>query len=468
MKGGPVDIWYHYTNKARHNKKGLSDLHRDSLHSVLLYEKVHQSLTSHNLQDCLWALRILPAATTIDPFVTFRFFMIMIHTAEQEGPINKNVIIYLETLLSKLDLAKPDVFVEFLTYFISNNRIEDAREMYSQRHRFMSYLYHRKMPLIIENIGCYDLLFNYLSWKDRTPNQTMVKFDVSIQGWLVNAMGHLKGVRSNYELFVMCVVNVLLYYGFFKKAYLFLSAFQRSNEDNIAAQLLLYNLIKTMNELTPKRQRIDSIYYLSELNSEREESRKIARDKELEGINNFSMDECNVRLDLGRYPVISDKKRIFDNLRRLDQRREELFELSTNFTDRLEALQLVMDSLENVSEIRKESRWRLLYDILKQILATNDELLIEGLRNLWQTRYYPHWRLEDFLALSFDEFSNKKAKHRKIIKKVIRTLSSEFDPVKGTDSSEDEPDQCEFSPSDYYDIDGLDDSQHSPKQEDEH
>lgn len=389
--------------------------------------------------------------TNIDPYVIFRFIMIMIHTVGDES-INKNFMIYLEALLSKLELTKPDVFVEFLTYFFSNNRIDDARDLFSQRHRFMSYLYHRKIPLIDVNIGCYDLLFNYLEWQERVPKQTVVKFDVSIQGWLVNAMGHLRHTQSNHELFVMCVTNVLLYYKFHKKAYLFLSEFQRSNQDNITAQLLLFKLIKSLNKGTPKRQRTDPNYYLSAIASIEEKSRQTNRDKELEAINNFSIDECNTSLDLEQYPIISDKKNVFDNLRRLDLGREEVLELSATYSNRLEAFRLIMDSLEDVSEIKRGTRWRYLQDILNQILSSKDESFIEEVRTLWQIRYYPFWQLDDFLELARDNGSpDKKVKHRKIIKNVFRTFSSAFDPVEEA-SIPQEGEEVLFA-DDYYNID---------------
>lgn len=447
MKGTPVDIWYFDTSKPRLTRKGIY-----SPHKVFLYELIHRSITRHNISECFWALKLLPRMTNIDPYVIFRFIMIMIHSIDDKL-IEKNFIIYLEALISKLDVAKPDIFVEFLSYFLSNNRVEDARDLFNQRYRFMTYLYHREVPLVNINIGCYDFLFNYLAWKDKLPSDNVINFDVSIQGWLVNAMSHLKQVETNHELFVMCISDVLVFYRFHKKAYLFLSQFQRTNQDNITAQLLLFNLIKSLSKSTPKRQRTDPSYNISITTSDEEEERQNNRRKELDGINNFIADECNIEFDLKQYPITSDKKNILDNLCRLDMRRNEVMELSASYYQRIEALQLIMDSLEYLSEIRNPTRWRYLQDILIQITTSNDESFLSEVCTLWQTRYREFWKFDDILVLAIDRNTpDAKVKHRKLIKDVLRILNS-FNTIEETMIIEESGQVLDDD--EYYDIDWL-------------
>lgn len=352
--------------------------------------------------------------------------MIMISTLETDK-INKNFIIHLEALISKLTVSKPDIFVEFLSYFIKNGRIDDALELYSSRLKYMSYMIHRSVPLVRVNMSCYGLLLNYLEWKRKLAAGSEVEFDVSIQGWLVNGMGPLKAVEHNNEIFVMCIVNVLLHYGFWKKAYLFASEFQRSNRDNLAAQLLLYRLIDKFNPRSgPKRRRMLA-NYMELTTDEEEQARERHRSTELDAINNFSLQECKVPVRSDEFPIMTDKKNILDNLRRLDPTRDELIELSGTYLEKVEVIRLIMDSLEHKSKTKDPSRWRCLQDTLNQVISSNDPVFIGRVADLWRTRYQQFWVTEHLLLLAADDKSGGKVKHRKLIKGVIKTFKSKFE-----------------------------------------
>jgi hypothetical protein len=412
--------WYYDPAKTCPDRRYLYSQHRS-----LLYNVLYRALTRHDLRQSFWLLELLPKCPTIDCYVVFRYVMIILNTLETRK-INKNFIIYLESLLSKLAVSAPDVFVELISYLFSNNRIDDARELYCQRHKFMSYHIHRNVPLQDVNVSCYGFLLNYLEWKERLPSENKMDFDVSTQGWLVNGMDALKAVEHNYEIFVFCIVNVLLYHGFWKKAYLFTSEFQRTNPRNLSAQLLLLNLIENRTTNGPKRRRL-LVNYMDLTSNEEEKKREENRYTELLAINNFSAEECKSSIRYDQFPILTDKKNILDRLQRLDPTRDELIELSATYLAKAETIRLLMDSLEHVSKVRDFSRWRCLQNNLDEVICSNDPNLMRDVSNLWLTRYKRFWRVEHFLLLLSDEASRNRAKHEKTIRDVIHTLSSRFD-----------------------------------------
>lgn len=415
-------VWY-YGKETRKVKKDCY-----AHHKKLLYEVLFRSFTRHNIKEAYWLLNLLPRCSTIDEYVLFRYIMVMINTVDTKA-INKNFIIYLESLLSKLDLSKPDVFIELLSYLMSNNRIEDAEELYVERQKFMTYLKHRKVPLLSINIRCYGLLLSYLDWRKQiTSEKQDDEFGLSTQGWLVNGMEPLRTVNHNYELFVMCIANVLLHYGFYRKAYLVMSEFQRNNPDNLPAQLLLHNFIsKFVTNTGPKRRRVDP-NYAELLSSEEEETRRQNRIKDLDMINNFSPDESQAPVQADRYPIHSDKKSILDNLIQLDPTNERIHELSSTYYSKIESIRMLMDSLEHVSVIKDPFRWLCLQDNLNEVISGNDAGLVEEVAGLWQTRYQHFWRLEDFLHLAKNR-RRSEVKHKRVIKSVIQLLKSKFDRI---------------------------------------
>lgn len=421
MRSNVINKWY-YDVVERDQLKGPSHNRARSF----LYDLFYRNITQHNLIECYKLLRLLVKDTTLDPYIIFRFVFILIESVDTEE-VNKNFIIYLESLLSKLDLAKPDVFVEFLAYFIKNNRINDARELFAQRHRSMCHRTHRPLPFVDVNLGCYEFLLNYLEWDRQIAHQD-IQFDVSIQGWIVNAIDRLKTTSSNYEYFVMCVVRVLLFYGFNKKAYLFVSEFQRNNPDNLSAQLLLFNLLnkfEMMSHDTNLKQ--ESHHYVSMICDSKEIECVQNRSHELEGINNFSLSEVSETFELEKYPISVDRKDILRNLRRLDSRRDEILELAVMFGNKVELIQDIMDSLEFVSVIRDASRWVVLNDILSETISSEDDALIREVQCLWQTRYQRLWHSVDFLSIVDTQLPIKK-----LISDVLTLLSTNFDGPENT------------------------------------
>lgn len=371
---------------------------------IFLYENLRRCVSRHDLNECFKLLKILPKETTFDPYVFIRFIFILVESNRTEK-LNKNVIIYLESLLTQTDLCKPDVFVEFLAYFMKYNRIADARELFNQRHRHMERKRHRDIPFVNTNLRCYEFLLNYLEWRDELEKELPI-FDLSIQGWIVNAINCLKTTKGNYEYFVIRVLEVLLRYGFTKKAYLFSREFLYNNPNNIGAQLLHFNLLR---KLSLDHQEIESNDQSDmepmdcDLPNEQREKNHI---NDLEDINNFSQDMKSEIFNTELYPIDEDRKTIIGNLRRLDYSRTELMDLTLSRDNALETLKDAFDSLEIVDEVKNLSRWERLKQVIDYILITKENGLIMDACFLWQTRYKRYWKSIDFPALAGEQISN--------------------------------------------------------------
>lgn len=382
---------------------------------AFLLEKLYASIGQHDLAGCFNLLKLVPRQVSLDPYILFRYIFILINSVESHQ-VNKNFVIYLESALTKLNISKPEAFVEYLAYFIRNNRIEDARELLAQRQRSMSNIRHRYVPYVDVHLECYKFLINFHDWSKRIESQK-VCFDYTIQGWLVNAMDNLRQVRGNYEFFAAAILQVLLFYGFDKKAYLFHSEMQRNNPDNLSIQLLsnkLLNYIEDKYDLNKKRDMLEPDSSPSE--QRREKRRKL----DLISINNFIPGEENQYFELCEYPIRTDRTVIRGNVARLDKTLNQgYWEIEQ---DLIAIVQSTMDSLEYVNEIKSLDRWHSLHDLLCTILTSEDEFLIESLRTLWQTRYQQYWNLEYFLSSIGENSADAN-----IIKNVIRLLSSKLD-----------------------------------------
>lgn len=411
---------------------------------VFLYEKLYKSITQHDLIECYKLLQVLPKDTSLDPYILLRFVLILIESVHTDR-VNKNFIIYLESIMSKLDLTKPDAFLEYVSYFIKHNRIDDARELFSQRLRIMTNLTHRKVPFVDINIRCYEFLMNYLAWENRISNeQKAITFDVSIQGWLVNAIDQLKEVTGNYEYFVMCITRVLMAYGFHKKAYLFVSEFQINNPENIGAQLLLFNLLAKLRSLNEEnrlqskenRNQIDDSMdcdvndyddHEADLVDYDQTSMQTLRQNELAAINNFVLDEQEESIDFQCYPIVGHKNEILINLRSLDKTRDEILELHYQLAGhRVDLIRDLMDSLEYKKHVTDSTRWKHLKRILINTIDSGDEQALAEIGHLWQTRYQRFWTSVDFLCLVEEAGSSSSSSLRRAVKKVLKLLRANF------------------------------------------
>lgn len=388
-----------------------------------LYESLRRYVSRHNTPECFKLLRILPKETSLDPYVLFRFVFILIESNPTEK-LNKNVLIHLESLFSRLDLCRPEVFVEFLSYFMRHNRIVDARELFGERHKYMDYRIHRPMPYIDVNLRCYEFMLNYVDWSDKVSRaNTKLSFDVSMQGWIVNAIESLKSTISNHEYFAICLTQVLLFYNFTKKAYLFVSEFQRFNPDNISAQLLHYNLLELIDSI-PDRQEIGINDPDIDMDcSLTEEERDINRSNELKTINNFSSNIEDEAMYSNRYPLIEDRKSVLKNIHRLDPSRGELIDLKNTRQNPIQALMYSLDGLEVVNEVRDIKRWLSIKNLLEDILSQHDEALMTEARILWQTKYATLWTFLDFLAIAGNQISSD---DRKVIEEVLSLLDGQL------------------------------------------
>lgn len=388
-----------------------------------LQETLYRNVTSHNLRGCYDLIHLLARDVSLDPYVLLRYIFILIESNETKK-VNKNVIIYLETLLESLELHKPDVFVEFLAYFVRNNRVQDAKELFTQRYLNMTYLRHRPLPFVDINLKCYEFLLNYTTWSDQVSIcKTQYQFDVSIQGWLVNAMQELKMVTSNHDFFVICILRVLLYYGYTKKAYLFMSQFQRNNHDNISAQLLLLRLLNELsNEVNDggKNSLDPTIPMDQDDYPEREQNRL----EDMQDLSNFSVDLTSETINLNRYPIQDDKATIRSNLRRLDPCRNEIHELSSP-SDNLKTVFIdQMNALEYLSEINNFKRWKSLKTTLHDIIHSKNPDLLADVRAVWMNCYKRYWNTVDFLALLDISVTEE---DRKLVRRVVESLHKKLD-----------------------------------------
>lgn len=391
---------------------------------VYLYESLYRSLTKHDSRECFKLIEVLPKETSLDPYVLFRLIMILIACNPTEV-INKNVIIHLESLISSLDVCRPDIFIEFLSYFVRHNRIDDAKELLSQRHRFMSRKTHRVVPHVETNFQCYQFFLNYLKWSERISERgSKPKFDVSIQGWIVNVADHLTSTESNHEYFLMCLLRVLLFYGFNKKAYLFSSQFQRNNPDNLSGQLLHHHLLDRLSLVSVKSES-DPLRPDEETPMDcevTEEDRELGRCEDLLKLSNFHINEEAINLE--RYPIQQDKRSVAANLRRLDPCIKELVKPEDDNENPINTLKDLLDALEFIEEISNMTRWRKLLKIVELIFHTKDAILMREARLLWRTRYRLYWRSIKFIDLVGPDITQT-AKNELL--KIIDTLNTSLD-----------------------------------------
>lgn len=420
---GIIDRWLFVPNPRPLTR--AYELKRCRARAYLL-ESLHRCVTKHDLHEAFELIRVLPKETFLDPYALLRFILILVESSPSQR-INKNVIIYLEALMSKLDISKPDAFVEFLAYFIRNNRISDAKELFDERHRYMLSKIHRPLPYVDTNVRCYEFYLHYLSWVERiTTKDVKPNFDVSTQGWLVNAIDCFKTATSNHEYFVICLLRVLLYYGYLRKAYLFMSEFQRNNPNNLGAQLIHFKLLKQLDAMsvTGKAEHMlehrgagdeDVPMLPEELTWEQ---RLEKRSADLQAINNFSSSDTEEGFESNIYPLDEDRRRILKNLRTLDPAGRELMELSAGQENPIAILRDLLDGLETIREISNITRWQA---IRKLIDSLTDRATCQEARDLWSARYRQYWLAIDMVSLVSDEIAHG---DRKFIEETHNLLIS--------------------------------------------
>lgn len=368
----------------------------------LLTTRVHRAVTRHDTVECFRLLRLLAKDTSIDPYILFRVIMILIESNKPEI-VDKNATVYLESQLNKLEtLSKPEVFVDFLSHFMKYNYLDYFNEIFSRRQRYMHLTIHRQLPYIEKNINCYEFLYNYINWQSKDK----VEFDISIQGWLVNLMESLQLVQGNYEYFIMCLLDVLLYYNYDRKAYLYMSQYFRDNPRNLSAQLLMYKLLVYLSSKTHEDDDLTEIVDIDSL-----ERRRV---KDLGKINNFRSNPKGESFPKNRYPISQDREIILSNMRLLDPTKNELIELAQSTDsiniDQVDSLEILMDGLEFEHEITNLERWekirKLLVDIMEADLDLTGDTVLK-LVKLWRTKYSRYWTIVDFVEIFKDKSTQK-------------------------------------------------------------
>lgn len=422
------DCWF-YDPTQKSNKRQANELATGRV-KVFLFESLYRSLTNHDLYECFQLVKLLPKLISLDPYILFRFVMILIESNPTES-INKNIIFYLETLISKLYINKPDIFVEFIAYFVKHNRIEDAKELFSQRNRFMSYSFHQKLPVVNVNLKCYEFLFNYVQWLEKINTKTDIPLhtDLSFQGRLVNIIDCLKEVRTNHEYFVICLIRILLHYGYNKKAYLIASGFQRNNPSNISAQLLHLQIIDSLDLLSSHKSKSMSKNEMPMDIDTSIEEQNSNRDNDYHNIKNFTSNMAEEIIMLGEYPIHEDKQLVMKNLRRLDPSRIELLDNLNMHSNLVDMLKDLLDGLESIMESSNISRWLRIEEILNSISNSKDEMVILDARVLWHTRYKRFWANVRFDEISSYNSINLTKEDKNLIIRVSKLIYSKLDRV---------------------------------------
>lgn len=374
--------WFNPNPKSSRNHSNELALGRTK---VYLYESLYRCITKHQLYESFQLVSLLPKVITIDPYALFRFLMILVESNDTYD-VNKNVLFHLETLISKLYVNQPDIFVEFLAYFVKNNRIDDAKELFSARNRFMVRRVHQKIPVVDTNIKCYEFYFIYLEWLEKYQNGqvTNLNTDLSFQGKLVNILDHLKSIKTNHEYFVICVLQILIASNHWRKAYLFASVFHENNPDNLSAVLIHFHLLKELNLLQSTPTELDNI------SIKQQELNKL---RDLNEINNFSAKlDQEETLSIDEYPFHLDKRMISENLKRLDPSRRDVLDQLDNQDNLVAILDDLLGGLETISELKNVDRWLELKGVLLKIFQRRrDQTLIEESRSLWRSKYRRYW-----------------------------------------------------------------------------
>lgn len=336
--------------------------------------------------------------------------------------IHKNVIFHLESLISKLNLYPTEVLVEILNYLVKHDRLEDARELLSIKHRSITRKCIKVLPYVDQNLRCIEFLLNYITWEQQVLNQdTKLICDVSTQGWIVNAIVHLRSVIGNYEYFVIAVTRMLLFYSYNKKAYLFVSEFMRNNPLNTSAQLLLLNLLVYLNQNNAIK------YDEHEENTmdcmANEEELETNRVNDLEKLNNFSSDQVDEMIDLKLYPTMHDKETALENLRKTDASQHVLMKHSDESYS-VHRLKDLLDGLEYLVEVRSKSRWKRIRVALEELFENADAEAIEETKVLWRTNYQPYWAGIDFVELAGQDLSRSR---KRLIREVSESLRNKLE-----------------------------------------
>lgn len=421
------DPWY-FDPEQKPNNRQANEFSFGRV-KLFLYESLYRSVTKHDRYESFQLAKLLPKVTYLDPYVLFRFIMILVETNDIQS-INKNVIFYLETLFSKLYMNKPDILLELLSYFIKHNRIEDAQELFSQRYRYMCCGFHQRLNLIDINLKCYGFIFNYLQWKHKVETSTdaPLNTDLSFQGRLVNIIDCLKTVTTNHEYFLMCLVRILMHYGYRKKAYLIISEFQNNNPNNISAQLLNLYILNELqlvpnvesDDLIPQSQVPMSV----DGNIEEQNARRL---KDYDNINNFSPDLDTEVILPGDYAFDLNKEAILKNLRRLDATRPELLDNINMHNNYVDILRELMDGIEFIEEISNIKRWYKLKETLDKIFNLNDEVIILDARFLWHTRYKRYWKNLNLNELISENFIYMTEEDKNLVNQIQKMVQSKLD-----------------------------------------
>lgn len=382
--------------------------------------KLRHIISHHQIEKCYQLLPVVARMKYLEPNILVRLIFLLIESCPPES-VNCNVLAHLENLLRKLDISVPDMFTEMLGYLLKCDRIDVAKEMLNERLRYMSYRTHRFIPTVRIKVAYYSFYIKFLEWrKDITSKHTQSKdCDVSVTGTMINFITSIKETTGNHEYFIICLLEMLYYYKFNRKAYKVAKDFQKNNPLNLSANKIFLSII--------------SQYPHDNLNVDIKENDQ----NTINSISNMNTPEMNDRNsddedDFGRgeecfRPSVEcldrDKRSIISHLRLIDPTGNELLELSSKESLVSQFVDL-MNSLEFIDAMSSRNKWKRLNLLIDNIIESNDEDTTRSVSEHWNCHYKTYWMSIDLDRLS--SIHHKILKRQKLIQTTIAKLNNDL------------------------------------------
>lgn len=333
-----IRTWFFDLNQP----KALADNDNNISNSPVTWftlRKIRDFVTTYNAYHSYFFFGLFSIMKTLEPNIYIRLLFILIESAPHTK-INVNVLGHMETMVRKLDVSAPDVFIEILAFLVRNNRINDATTLFDNRTRYMSMKFHRQLPHVDVSIAYYQFYIKYLDWKTSLKENTLTNdCDLSTAAAMQNFICTLEKERGNHEFFIMCLVEMLTYYDQTTEAYNVIKNFQKVNPKNLSANLLLYRFI--------------SQYKLHDLD---------------------------------------DHQKLIESLREIDASRPEIIEIQELCgQDCTRLFSDLMSSLEYISNRKNPKLWKLLYRNLNFIVNLAEERIKFAVKRIWISHFKLFW-----------------------------------------------------------------------------
>lgn len=339
----------------------------------------------------------------LNPYIPFRCAFIMIESCDKRM-IKPALISNLDTITRHLDLHKPDIFLECLTYLVRNKHIDYAKQFFSDRSRYMRLVHHFKVPIIELTIDCYEAYLSYLTWleyiekADSSLNEDDARIQVLFESQVANFETIFERSNFNHEFFLKCFLRMLYQNNCYDMAEKSILNFLANNKLNLSGYLMLYGHLFVCNQA--KIEQDDG--------SLEEETLMDVEVMPESHLSSMVDDEC---LENDHFNTI------WTGLRKLDPSNVLLLDLMTNARlDVITRITSLMDMLEYRQNFSNFRAWRTLIKEQEYLIENHQELR-SCASNLWLDRYSVVWHQVDFLK-HVDLDSNKADHLAELISRV--------------------------------------------------